>query len=113
MELCIATTKEYNHSAARAKMTDAQVYDGLMIANNQYRQASRGEPIDCAGVGCDRKRILLHMHRCWFCGKYFCPICSREHFGDRFTDKSAGLDLERSGKSAIHSALGGNYERNR
>lgn len=80
-EVCLATEKLYDHKAVRSKMSDEQIYAGLVTANHQHTQAWKGDPIDCAT--CERKKRLIHMHRCWFCGRYFCPACSREHFGRR------------------------------
>jgi len=82
MKKCKAS-KSYDHKAARAKQTPEQIYETLNINQKQYAQAMKELPIDCAGVECKRKRLLLHMYRCWYCGKYFCPICSKEHFGNR------------------------------
>lgn len=75
--------KYYDHEAERAKQTQEQIDETLQTAYKQYGQAARNQPIDCAGIGCERKRLLLYIYRCWFCGKYFCPLCAKIHFGDR------------------------------
>ena len=80
---CEATKQRYDHTAVREKMAPDEIEKVMRIAYNQYRQAAQNEPIDCAGVGCARKRRLIYMYRCWFCGQYFCPVCARIHFGDR------------------------------
>ena len=76
---CLAGTKKYDHDAARAKMSDEEKWEILLFAQNQYRQALNNNPIDCAGIDCERKRFLIYMFRCFFCGRYFCPQCSKEH----------------------------------
>ena len=96
MEPCIATTRHYDHKAARAKMTDKENHEILLVAYNQYRQAVKGDPINCAGVGCERKRRLIHIYRCFFCGRYFCPVCSKEHFGERFINKNNSHAMTRT-----------------
>ena len=55
--------------------------DNLYWAQKSYRQAIRGELITCRG--CECKFELLRLFRCYFCGSYFCPGCSKEHFGER------------------------------
>ena len=80
---CVATTRHYNHKAARAKMTQSEINEIQQVVYHQFTQAMKEQPITCAGTECKRKRILLHMYRCWFCGRYFCPRCARMHFGDR------------------------------
>ena len=81
-EICRATSANYDAGAARDKMTDEDRLESLRTVQSQYRQAARGEHIACAT--CKEKLIPLHMYRCWFCGKYFCPQCSHIHFGNRF-----------------------------
>jgi hypothetical protein len=83
---CSAETAKYDHDAATAKMSDEEKWEILLFAQNQYRQALNNNPIDCAGIDRERKRLLIYMFRCFFCGRYFCPQCSKEHFGRRFTD---------------------------
>ena len=83
MEPCIATTRKYNHKAERLKMSKEEVSTIMYIAYKQFKHASNNEPIDCAGDNCERRLILIHMFRCWFCGRYFCPVCAKGHFGDR------------------------------
>lgn len=73
----------YNHKDEKAKLSQTERWLIIIEVYNQYRQASKELPIDCAGIGCERKRRLIHTFRCWFCGRYFCPQCAREHFGDR------------------------------
>lgn len=84
MEQCRATTEKYDHKAARANMTCQEKWEILDMVKKQYSQAATDKPIDCAGEGCERKRVLLYMYRCYFCGRYFCPVCSKGHFGSRF-----------------------------
>ena len=76
-------TGQYDHAAARANMSPEEIEDIRITGQKQYRQAINGTPINCAGIDCLRKRRLINMFRCWFCGCYFCPVCAREHFGDR------------------------------
>jgi len=78
-----ATTHYYDHKAARAKMTQSEIDEIEQVVSNQFRQAAKELPIDCAGMECERRRLLLYMYRCWFCGRYFCPRCAKTHFGDR------------------------------
>ena len=84
MNPCQATTSKYDHKAARAKMAKQDVNEHLLKARKQYEQALAEKPINCAGIDCDRSLELIKMFRCFFCGAYFCPRCSRAHFGDRF-----------------------------
>ena len=81
MTECPATMRQYDHTLAREGMSDADRTEILMEAHKQYKQALKGEQIDCAG--CDRRPVLLKMYRCYFCGRYYCPACAKEHFGSR------------------------------
>lgn len=93
MKTCEATKMDYDHRAAREKMTQQDVHKLLMTAQKQYQKAYDGENITCAGtlvnsktnesVPCNRNLPLLNMYRCFFCGAYFCPRCARAHFGSR------------------------------
>ena len=89
MEPGLATIQRYDHKAEREKLSFDENFEILVVAKNQYVQAMKDEAIDCAGIGCVRRRRLIHMFRCFFCGRYFCGVCSKEHFGNRFTDNKS------------------------
>lgn len=95
MTPCMATTRQYDHAAARAKMSPEEIEEIRIDALRQYRQALKGGPMSCAGIDCLRKRLLIHMYRCWFCGRYFCPVCAREHFGDRGGDDGRDAKVDK------------------
>ena len=83
MNQCKATTNDYNHKEARKNMSINEKNEILLIVQKQYYNASINEPIDCAGDNCHVRLIPFRMFRCFFCGRYFCPKCSKFHFGDR------------------------------
>lgn len=45
---------------------------------HQTKQAVKGGPVTC---GCGKGIPLWAMHRCLYCGEYFCLACGAEHFG--------------------------------
>lgn len=32
---------------------------------------------------CQRRVPIINMFRCYHCGLWLCPICAKEHFGER------------------------------
>ena len=72
----------FDNKTASANNTEAERAEILLEAGVQYRAAFRGQLITCAG-GCERQQPLINMYRCYFCGRYYCPVCCRDHFGER------------------------------
>ena len=72
--VCKATTGQYK----RPEKTDKEKEEILITVTKQYRQALRGGLINCAD--CGQERPLSKIYKCFFCGRYYCPVCARWHF---------------------------------
>ena len=95
MKECQATINkgQYDYKAEKANQTPEQRHEVMVSFAKQYSQAFDAGVIDCAGkrkhketgeiFDCPKRLMLIWMYRCWFCGRWFCPVCAKEHFGER------------------------------
>ncbi len=44
---------------------------------NQLSSAIKSQPVECQ---CKRKIPSWKMYRCFYCGKFFCRKCAKDHF---------------------------------
>ena len=71
----------YNHKKAVEDLTPEEYEENLQWVKDSYLQAYTGQKVTCRG--CNRQFPLYALYRCFFCGSYYCRLCSKEHFGDR------------------------------
>ena len=53
-------------------------YNKGVAVYRQMKQAIEGGPVTC---GCAAIVPLWRMHRCYYCGEFYCSACAPEHFG--------------------------------
>ena len=68
----------YNHQEVLENLTAEQYTENLYQAYNSYLNARKGRLVSCSGCGNGFK--LHKLFRCFFCRKYFCSMCSKQHF---------------------------------
>ena len=55
---------------------------------SQFIQANSSVLITCS---CNKTIPIRNTYRCFYCGEFYCPMCAREHFGER---PSSDIDSE-------------------
>ena len=59
--------------------TEEEKYERLCIVAHQTREVLKDKATVTCG-SCSKKWLIIHCCKCFYCGIFFCPICSRIHF---------------------------------
>ncbi len=59
--------------------TEEEKYERLAIVAHQTREVLKDKATVTCG-SCGKERRIIHCCKCFYCGIFYCPRCSRIHF---------------------------------
>ena len=65
----------------------------LKTVFSQMMSASKGELVKCTTCGNHYRPWV--MYRCYYCGRYYCEVCSPKHFGKTRQEACDALQAKR------------------
>lgn len=93
-----------------AGITDQDYQANLEWVEKSYKAAMTGRAVPCRG--CESIFPLFKLFRCYHCGSYFCPNCSKEHFGERNGRIEIAKGFKVKGKTPLDELALGIDDRN-
>lgn len=87
-------SKDPNDISAYAEHCDTEKDEKTLFM--QHKQMAQHALVQCV---CGRRKTIMQMFKCYYCGLVFCPVCAPEHFGETVEDHRERRTIERKAKA--------------